>query len=61
MNANIISFPQNAANVAANDDNPTGPGGNVISLASIRRQSRMIRTLRGVFLADGAMGSALAA
>ncbi|WP_172297574.1 hypothetical protein [Pseudoruegeria sp. HB172150] len=61
MQANIITFPKASFIHANNDDKPTGPAGNVISMAESLRRARMIRTLRCVALVDGAVGVAEAA
>lgn len=65
MHTNIISFRPDSAfrstAQAANDDRPAGPGGAVVSLSEMRRKSRVVRTLRGVFFVAGGTGLAQAA
>lgn len=61
MQTNINSFPTIVPGPVANDDMPSGPGGAVVSISHVRRRSRMVRTLRGVFFVNGAMGHAHAA
>ncbi|WP_425050933.1 hypothetical protein [Psychromarinibacter sp. S121] len=61
MHTNIVSYPKNIILRAANDDRPSGPAGNVVSLKQIRKRERVIRTVRGVFYKTGATGIARAA
>ncbi|MDF0599343.1 hypothetical protein P1J78_01230 [Psychromarinibacter sp. C21-152] len=58
MQTEMISFPNVAPHTAANDDRPAGPGGNVVSISALKRRTRMVRTLRGVFFVHGAAGQA---
>ncbi|MAQ81639.1 MAG: hypothetical protein CMH12_00230 [Maritimibacter sp.] len=61
MHTNIVSYPKNLTFHAANDDRPSGPAGNVVSIKRMRQSERVIRTVRGVFYKTGATGAARAA
>lgn len=61
MHTQVIAFPKNVTFRAANDDRPSGPAGNVVSIRAVERKTRIVRTLRGVALVPGGLGAARAA